>query len=231
MLAWPKQPACRGVCLQKMPVFRLAPVEERYVQACGNGVATLNMLQELKSHYSTFDLRTRGIQFIPNFSQVTVATSGVQSKLTSAEAGAFVRYFQTASLSFETTRAGIKVPWLLVLLDFCAMCPCDTSWLVQESLRKSVSKFRAVATLFLKAQESQICVASQSTICSDFGFGRLSGFFGHICHISFYHPHKVWFLLAALSIRNLDLDSGSKMMSYSFQDDLSVLQTLPDSLH
>ena len=53
-------------------------------------------------------------------------------------------------------------------------------------------------------------------------------FFGHI---SFYHPHKVWFLLAALSIRNLDLDSGSKMMSYSFQDDLSVLQTLPDSLH
>ena len=62
----------------------------------------------------------------------------------------------------------------------------------------------------------------------DFGFGRLSGFFGHI---SFYHPHKVWFLLAALSIRNLDLDSGSKMMSYSFQDDLSVLQTLPDSLH
>ena len=56
-------------------------------------------------------------------------------------------------------------------------------------------------------------------------------FFGHICHISFYHPHKVWFLLAALSIRNLDLDSGSKMMSYSFQDDLSVLQTLPDSLH
>ena len=100
------------------------------------------------------------------------------------------------------------------------MCPCDTSWLVQESLRKSVSKFRAVATLFLKAQESQICVASQSTICSDFGFGRLSGFFGHI---SFYH--------AALSIRNLNLDSGSKMMTYSFQDDLSVLQTLPDSLH
>jgi hypothetical protein len=108
------------------------------------------------------------------------------------------------------------------------MCPCDTSWLVQESLRKSVSKFRAVATLFLKAQECQICVASQSTICSDFGFGRLSVFFWHI---SFYHPHKVWFLLAALSIRNLDLDSGSKMMSYSFQDDLSVLQTLPDSLH
>ena len=168
-----------------------------------------NMLQELRSHYSTFDLRTRGIQSILNFSQVTVATSGVQSKLTSAEAGAFVRYFQSASLSFETTRTGIKVPWLLVLLDFCAMCPCDTSWLVQESLRKSVSKFRAVATLFLKAQECQICVASQSTICSDFGFGRLSGFFGHI---SFYHPHKVWFLLAALSIRNLDLESGSKMM-------------------
>ena len=179
----------------------------------------------------TYSSRTAHIYIyihISNFSQVTVATSGVQSKLTSAEAGAFVRYFQSASLSFETTRTGIKVPWLLVLLDFCAMCPCDTSWLVQESLRKSVSKFRAVATLFLKAQECQICVASQSTICSDFGFGRLSGFFGHI---SFYHPHKVWFLLAALSIRNLDLDSGSKMMSYSFQDDLSVLQTLPDSLH
>ena len=65
-------------------------------------------------------------------------------------------------------------------------------------------------------------------MCSDFGFGRMSGFFGHI---SFYHPHKAWYLLAALSIRNLDLAVGSKMMSYSFRDDLNVLQALPDNLH
>ena len=223
-----KQPACRGVCLQKIPVFRLAPIEERYVQACGNGVATLNMLQDLKSQYSAFDLRTRGVQFIPSFSQVTVETSGVQSKLTPAEAGAFVQYFQSAALSFEITRTGMKVPWLLVLLDFCAMFPQHTSWLVQNSLHQSVSKFRVVATLFLNTQECQICVAKQSTMCSDFGFGRMSGFFGHI---SFYHPHKVWYLLAALSIRNLDLAVGSRMMSYSFRDDLNVLQTLPDNLH
>ena len=122
-----KQQASRGVCLQKMPVFKLGPVEEKYIQACSNGIVTLNILQELKSHYSTFDLRTRGIQFSPNFSQVTVTTNGVQLKFPSAEAGIFIRYFQSTSLSFKTTRTSIKVPWLLVLLDFCAMCPCDTS--------------------------------------------------------------------------------------------------------
>ena len=107
------------------------------------------------------------------------------------------------------------------------MFPQHTSWLVQNSLHHSVSKFRVVATLFLTTQECQICVAKQSTMCSDFGFGRMSGFFGHI---SFYHPHKVWYLLAALSIRNLDLAVGSRMMSYCFRDDLNVLQTLPDNL-
>ena len=122
----------------------------------------------------------------------------------------------------------MKVPWLLILLDFWAIFPQHTSWLLQNSLHHSVSKFRVVATLFLTTQECQICVAKQSTMCSDFGFGRMSGFFGHI---SFYHPHKVWYLLAALSIRNLDLAVGSRMMGYSFRDDLNVLQTLPDNLH
>ena len=69
---------------------------------------------------------------------------------------------------------------------------CHTSRLVQDSLHKTVSKFRAVATLFLKAQECQIYLAKQSTMCGDFGF-----------------PHKVWYLLAAFSIRNLDLEVGS----------------------
>ena len=68
--------------------------------------------------------------------------------------------------------------------------------------------------MFLNTQECQICVAKQSTMCSDFGFGRMSGFFGHI---SFYHPHKVWYLLADFSLQNLDLAVGSRIYNDELQ--------------
>jgi hypothetical protein len=38
-----------------MPVFRLGPVEERYVQTCGNGIATLNVA---RTKISLFNIRS-----------------------------------------------------------------------------------------------------------------------------------------------------------------------------
>ena len=68
-------------------------------------------------------------------------------------------------------------------------------------------KVSGCGNFLLKTQECQICVSNQSIICSDFGFGRF----------------------LQLSIRSLELETGSRMNDeLQFQDELNVLQTLPD---
>ena len=76
-----------------------------------------------------------------------------------------------------------------------------------------VHKYPTVMGLHIQLDKS-------SSTCVDFGFGRLSGFFGDL---NFSVPSRIWYLLVSLAIQNLERNLGDRI-SYSIREHLKTFR-------
>ena len=113
-----------------------------------------------------------------------------------------------------------------MFVDFCSLFPETVEWFDHWSVHHNVCKFRRAAVAFLKDVKHEFQLDDRSKICSEFGFSQLKGFYGMFC---FSIPSRAWFLLATLSLKNLQRDFGSHSL-FSIRDELDHLALIPQSV-
>ena len=215
---------CRGTCCD-MPSLQTGSIEDTYCHACRSGTLTWELVDKISTHYCVFTNRFVGYpQPRPSFENVVIDMSPSLQKLSIGRT--MLKYFQRAKVHFSPTRDGIKVPWLLVFVDFCSLFPETVEWFDHWSVHHNVCKFRRAAVAFLKDVKHEFQLDDRSKICSEFGFSQLKGFYGMFC---FSIPSRAWFLLAALSLKNLQRDFGSHSL-FSIRDELDHLALIPQSV-
>ena len=83
-------------------------------------------------------------------------------------------------------------------------------------MHHNVCKFRRAAVAFLKGVKHEFQLDDRSKISSELGFSQLKGLYGMFC---FSIPSRAWFLLATLSLKNIQRDFGSHSL-FSIRDEL-----------
>ena len=194
-----KQTVCTNMRNCQNRAVLVAKPEINFIQACENGTITHSHLQEIRSHYQIFSLSFRPHPANQSL-EINLDPANLirkHSKLPSAFAHDLIPWVRNQTWYLSPDADGAKTPWLLVFLAFCSSKKDTAKWFKDMPLHRSVCQFRTALGWIWKDQGYVFHGCKQITSLMEFGFGRLSGFFGTM---NFNNPLPIWYFLLRSSI-------------------------------